>query len=61
VKTDEQNHVGPKELHSKRELKVDVDDPSDLACYVDADGVDDAHGDREAHDPFSRHSEGEGV
>lgn len=53
--------MGPKELHSKRELKVDVDDANDLACYVDADGVDDGHGDREAHDPFSRHSEGEGV
>ena len=40
---------------------MDVDDASDLTYYVDADGIDDVHGDREAHDPFSRHSEGEGV
>jgi len=53
--------VGPKVLHSKRKLKVEVDDASDMACYVDADGVDGVHDDREAHDPFSRHSEGEGV
>lgn len=59
--TDGQNHVGPKVLHSKRKLKVEVDDASDMACYVDADGVDGVHDDREAHDPFSRHSEGEGV
>lgn len=61
MKTDEQNYVDPKELHSKRGLKVEVDDASDSACCVDAGGVDDVHGDHEAHEPFSRHSEGEGV
>lgn len=61
MKVDEQNHVDPKELHSKRELKVEVDDANDLACYVGADGVGDVHGYHEAHDPFSRHSEGESA